>query len=45
MDKLTILSIVILVLVVLAFIAYIVYQIKKKGLRQTAIDYIMVFQQ
>jgi len=40
MDKLTILSIVILVLVVLAFIAYILYQVKKKGLRQTAIDYI-----
>lgn len=40
MDKLTIIAISVLILTILAFISYIVFQVKKKGIRQTAIDYI-----
>lgn len=40
MEKLTIIAISVLILTILAFISYIVFQVKKKGLRQTAIDYI-----
>lgn len=45
MEKVEILSIIVLALVSLSFIAYIVYNVKKKGLRQTAIDYICLAEQ
>ena len=41
MDPVTIIEIAIVVIVILAFALYLVWQIKKKGLRQTAISLIV----
>lgn len=41
MNPTTIIEIVIVVIAILAFIMYLVWQIKKKGLRQTAINLIV----
>lgn len=41
MDSITITEIAIVVIAILAFIMYLVWQIKKKGLRQTAINLIV----
>lgn len=41
MDPVTIIEIAIVVIAILAFILYLVWQIKKKGLRTTAVDLIV----
>lgn len=41
MDPVTIIEIAIVVIAILAFILYLVWQIKKKGLRATAVDLIV----
>ncbi len=41
MDPVTIIEIAIVVIAILAFILYLVWQIKKKGLRETAVDLIV----
>ena len=41
MNTVTIIEIVIIVIAILAFILYLVWQIKKKGLRATAVDLIV----
>lgn len=41
MDLVTIIEIAIVVIAILAFILYLVWQIKKKGLRATAVDLIV----
>lgn len=41
MDAMTMLDISIVVIAILAFILYLVWQIKKKGLRQTAVSLIV----
>lgn len=41
MNPVTIIEIAILVIAILAFILYLVWQIKKKGLRATAVDLIV----
>ena len=41
MDPVTIIEIAIVVISILAFILYLVWQIKKKGLRATAVDLIV----
>lgn len=40
MTKVEMISLIVLIVIVLAFIGYIIYTIYKKGLRQTAIDFI-----
>lgn len=41
MDPVTIIEIAIVVIAILAFILYLIWQIKKKGLRATAVDLIV----